>query len=354
MPTDLQTLLTAIPTAEDGHIITREYHNTLRAAVVGLAQQMGVSVQQEKYLTLSPYFFPADPAPRWSQGQGKAYLSLEVVNLEEIQAKVRGELEGAVAAAVATATRGRELMQIVSNIPPNPISVQPTLLNTAENVVAAATTAQTAVRAAVDAITTSAAEQKINEALVRGQEMLATANAAFGLATHAQALAGAIPGALSFLGQCVQALARASIARASAAEALEKIQAAAATLATVTQSQGSVKPTSCTGWLPFQLSDDARIQKVIVTGLQRGALIKFQVRLVRQKIQDSSETTLVTLDLQKAGEPFQVTGQADGAGLKLEDRIINNALYKYLIVAQVDAVLGARAQLDALQIVYTP
>jgi hypothetical protein len=92
---------------------------------------------------------------------------------------------------------------------------------------------------------------------------------------------------------------------------------------------------------------------LIVTGLQRGALIKFQVRLVRQKIQDSSETILITLDLQKAGDPFQVAGQADDAGLKLEDLTINNALYKYLIVAQVDAVLGARAQLDALQIVYT-
>lgn len=41
MPPTLESLITAIPTAEDGHVITENYHNSLRAALVLMASQLG-------------------------------------------------------------------------------------------------------------------------------------------------------------------------------------------------------------------------------------------------------------------------------------------------------------------------
>src|SRR5689334_14752604 len=38
---DLQTFLNAIPIAEDGDVITQEYHNSLRAAIARIAAYLG-------------------------------------------------------------------------------------------------------------------------------------------------------------------------------------------------------------------------------------------------------------------------------------------------------------------------
>lgn len=38
---DLTTLINAIPTAQEGHVITPSYHNTMRAAVSAIATQLG-------------------------------------------------------------------------------------------------------------------------------------------------------------------------------------------------------------------------------------------------------------------------------------------------------------------------
>ena len=59
--TTLQLLISSIPIANPGNIITSEYHNALRDAVRALASRMGLSVNptaEFKILTFSPNFLP--------------------------------------------------------------------------------------------------------------------------------------------------------------------------------------------------------------------------------------------------------------------------------------------------------
>jgi hypothetical protein len=61
MATNIQTLINNIPTAEDGHIISRLYHNSLREAVVALAEQVGSGGgqgQADTSVTYAPVFLP--------------------------------------------------------------------------------------------------------------------------------------------------------------------------------------------------------------------------------------------------------------------------------------------------------
>jgi hypothetical protein len=74
---DLQTLLDAIPTAEDSHVITADYHNSLRAALLLIATQLGgSSVSEEITLTFTPVFFSITDAgakePEWVLSAGIA------------------------------------------------------------------------------------------------------------------------------------------------------------------------------------------------------------------------------------------------------------------------------------------
>jgi hypothetical protein len=71
MTTNLQTLIDNIPTAEDGHIIDRKYHNSLREAVAALAQQVGTGGQgqADTSVTYAPVFLPVTDggvkSPEW-------------------------------------------------------------------------------------------------------------------------------------------------------------------------------------------------------------------------------------------------------------------------------------------------
>jgi hypothetical protein len=59
--TRLQILVSSIPIAQPGNIITSEYHNKLRDAVHGLASRIGLSVNptaEFKILTFAPNFLP--------------------------------------------------------------------------------------------------------------------------------------------------------------------------------------------------------------------------------------------------------------------------------------------------------
>lgn len=65
MPTSsnsLVTLVNAIPTAQDGHIITPQYHNTLRNAVTAIAAELGSQTGTGVTFVTSfpPIFFPED------------------------------------------------------------------------------------------------------------------------------------------------------------------------------------------------------------------------------------------------------------------------------------------------------
>jgi hypothetical protein len=64
----IQLLLSIIPVATEGHVITSEYHNSLRAALLAIAGAIGVTPggpagPQDVTVTLLPAFFPGIVAP---------------------------------------------------------------------------------------------------------------------------------------------------------------------------------------------------------------------------------------------------------------------------------------------------
>jgi hypothetical protein len=81
MATNLDTLIAAIPTAEDGHAITREYHNSLRAALVAIASQLSdTATGQTLTTTFAPTFSPNIPQPPWVITQGVASKSDQTIS----------------------------------------------------------------------------------------------------------------------------------------------------------------------------------------------------------------------------------------------------------------------------------
>src|SRR5918993_1131317 len=57
---DLQILIGSIPTAHDGQVITADYHNALRLALVAIANRMGLGpVSDEITVTVAPMLRPA-------------------------------------------------------------------------------------------------------------------------------------------------------------------------------------------------------------------------------------------------------------------------------------------------------
>jgi len=75
MPSNLQTLISNIPVAEDGHVIDRRYHNSLREALVAMAASQVASlpaVEKGLALTFAPSFLAAEPQPPWAFALGFA------------------------------------------------------------------------------------------------------------------------------------------------------------------------------------------------------------------------------------------------------------------------------------------
>jgi len=59
---DIQTLVNDIPDAQDGSVITSDYHNTIKTALEAIAGQLGAgSGGQTETLTLFPNFQPVQP-----------------------------------------------------------------------------------------------------------------------------------------------------------------------------------------------------------------------------------------------------------------------------------------------------
>lgn len=72
MATDLATLLQQIPLAEDGKLITRDYHNSLRAALLALAANANTT-PAAKYISMAPTLIPIDDkSPPWKISIGMA------------------------------------------------------------------------------------------------------------------------------------------------------------------------------------------------------------------------------------------------------------------------------------------
>src|SRR5688572_33117009 len=77
MATNLETLIASIPTAEDGHVISREYHNSVREALVEISKLISAAPgPADASLTFAPNFLPIVDAgvraPEWSLSVGIA------------------------------------------------------------------------------------------------------------------------------------------------------------------------------------------------------------------------------------------------------------------------------------------
>jgi hypothetical protein len=70
---DLQTLINAIPDAQDGNVITSNYHNTIKAALHAIVGQLGAAAPTTVTRTLPPNFTAiAGGAAPWALGIGSA------------------------------------------------------------------------------------------------------------------------------------------------------------------------------------------------------------------------------------------------------------------------------------------
>jgi hypothetical protein len=107
---DLQAFLNAIPIAQDGDVITQEYHNSLRAAIARIAAYLGdTAIAPLVTVTAPPVLRPITGASEWELIVGGARVShpaadphgtqgwmpLDVPNGTRIESYVaRGRLQG--------------------------------------------------------------------------------------------------------------------------------------------------------------------------------------------------------------------------------------------------------------------
>ena len=70
---DIQTLINAIPDAQDGNVITSDYHNTIKTALAAIAGELGPSAGgQSGAVTLVPNFLPIPGSNPWTLNLGVA------------------------------------------------------------------------------------------------------------------------------------------------------------------------------------------------------------------------------------------------------------------------------------------
>jgi hypothetical protein len=70
---DLTVLVASIPIAQDGQVISAEYHNSLRAALIALTNRLGLGlVSEENTITNAPRLTPVTGTTAWDQDIGVA------------------------------------------------------------------------------------------------------------------------------------------------------------------------------------------------------------------------------------------------------------------------------------------
>jgi hypothetical protein len=68
---DLQVMIASIPVAQDGHVITSDYHNALRLALVAIANRLGLGTIAEEITITNAPILTFDGAVRgWEQNYG--------------------------------------------------------------------------------------------------------------------------------------------------------------------------------------------------------------------------------------------------------------------------------------------
>ena len=91
---EIQLLLNAIPIANDGQVIYSEYHNSLRKALIAIANRLGLTIEpaaQLAILNFAPNFLPIsthpEDDPAWEVTLNKAAIPL---NIAGANVNVRG------------------------------------------------------------------------------------------------------------------------------------------------------------------------------------------------------------------------------------------------------------------------
>ena len=70
---DLQVLIASIPLAQDGQVISAEYHNGLRAALIAMANRLGLgTISEEITVTNAPHLLAMDGGGAWETDIGVA------------------------------------------------------------------------------------------------------------------------------------------------------------------------------------------------------------------------------------------------------------------------------------------
>jgi len=69
---DLQVLISAIPIAQDGDVITADYHNSVRSAFIAMANRLGLGIiTEEIFITNAPNLFKVDGQGEWKNELGQ-------------------------------------------------------------------------------------------------------------------------------------------------------------------------------------------------------------------------------------------------------------------------------------------
>jgi hypothetical protein len=339
--TRLQVLLASIPRAEDGHIITAEYHNALRSALLAIADQFNIGLADLSFArTFAPAFLPIETIPYWTLRSGIAYLSLEDADAEALRFKAKRSAEDAARATTSANTFCQDSLTVAATIRSDFL--------------------KNSLQAAVDG--TRAAREKAATAFATIDEPASATNLTAASAS-ATVAAAAIQKALTtirsqrevdlFEPPTVRTLDAAAKTLNNAVIqtrlALDSLRLALDALAALAVGQRPDRPSSCRGWLPLQLPDGAGIQGFIVAGSKVGAAVQFDISLVRQNITDSSELVLATRSLTSADESFSEATPIS-TGVSPTDAVVDNSRFKYLLTAEAAIGAGARVQINAVQV----
>jgi hypothetical protein len=339
-PDPLRTLhaqLDAIPVAQDGHVIGSDYHNSLRRALVTLAGLLPQQVSSDR-IAFAPAFVSNPGAASWTTQNGVAVFAVGGLDPAAATGWARPEAD---AALVATRSLIDNVNQMVVDIGKLPFPA------TVTNLASIAGTALGQASALDGAITVLSNALGTTEATARLQESLARADS---LETSVANLHTAITFARS--DSLLDVLARVLFETLTThIETAERWLTAAKlhlhAVERILTTLASPPSSTCSGWFQVHLPQGTTIRSVTVIGARTGALRRFDVSLLQQRVSDSQLATLATVRLASAGNP----NFTESVGLQAP---VDHLNYKYLAIAEVDAQVGSRVEIRAIQITCLP
>jgi hypothetical protein len=119
-------------------------------------------------------------------------------------------------------------------------------------------------------------------------------------------------------------------------------------------------PPAAGGFIPLSLPDGATIQQLVVIGSKTNPASKGFVNLLVIPLGGTAGTTLISIDLTPAGNPFTLNGVPNIPGLTatalMQIQTVQNSQFKYAIESEVLSPAGtpvATVTINAIQVVYS-